>query len=83
MLLKRAGNEKNGKWQQNKELEISLLIGLGFKLALVPIFHFPVFLPRNPFLIFVINVPHLLAAVNLADRSTPNRRTAINKFLKL
>ena len=30
---------KNGN---KKELEMTLLIGLGFKLRLVPIFHFPV-----------------------------------------
>ena len=49
MLRKRGtskGNEQgereNEKWEQNKELEIKLLIGLGFKRGLVSILHFPI-----------------------------------------
>ena len=41
----RLGNEKK-KWEQNRELEIKLQKGLGFKLGFVPIFHFSVPDPR-------------------------------------
>ena len=36
------GNGKiiNENWEQNKELQFKLLIELGFKLRLIPIFHF-------------------------------------------
>jgi len=52
MLLKReTGNEEQGtgkehgeweieKWEQNRELEMKLLTGRGFKLGFVPIFSF-------------------------------------------
>ena len=52
-----AGDEekKNKEREQNRELEMKLLIEVGFKLGfvqLVPIFHFPVpcarFHPLNP-----------------------------------
>ena len=36
------GERKNEKWEQNRELEMKLLIGLGFKSSFVPIFYFPV-----------------------------------------
>ena len=49
MLLQRgtgSGNEhreqENVEWEQNRHLEMKLLIGLGFELGFVPIFHFPV-----------------------------------------
>ena len=52
MLLQRgtgSGNEhreqENVEWEQNRDLEMKLLIGLGFELGFVPIFHFPV--PRS------------------------------------
>ena len=41
------GEQENEKWEQNKELEMKLLIGLGFKWSFVSIFHFPV--PRARF----------------------------------
>ena len=34
--------QKIEKWKQGREVEKKLLIGLGFKLNFVPIFHFPV-----------------------------------------
>ena len=44
-LKRRAGNEsweqESEKWEQNRELEMKLLVGLKFKLGFVPIFHFP------------------------------------------
>ena len=43
----RTVNVENEKLEQNKELEMQLLIGPGFKLGFVPIFHFPV--PHSPF----------------------------------
>ena len=43
---KGMGNEhrerKHEKWEQNGELQMKLLKGLGFKLGFVPSFHFPV-----------------------------------------
>ena len=49
MLLQRgtgSGNEhreqENVEWEQNRDLEMKLLTGLGFELGFVPIFHFPV-----------------------------------------
>ena len=49
MLLQRgtgSGNEhreqENVEWEQNRDLEMKLLIGLGFELGFVSIFHFPV-----------------------------------------
>ena len=54
-LLKRergAGNEhseqENEKWEQSRELKRQSLIGLGFKLGFVSIFHFPVPRARSP-----------------------------------
>ena len=49
MLLQRgtgSGNEhreqENVEWEQNRDLEMKLLTGLGFELGFVPIFHFSV-----------------------------------------
>ena len=36
------GERENEKWEQSIELEMKLLIGRGFELGFVPIFHFPV-----------------------------------------
>ena len=44
---------ENEKWEQNRELEIKLLIGLGFKLGFVPIFYFPIPCTCSPFPILV------------------------------
>ena len=41
------GERKNEKWEQNKDLEMKWMIGLGFKLGFVPIFHFPVARARS------------------------------------
>ena len=38
----RKGGWENEKWEQNRDFETKLLIGLGLKLRFVPIFHFPV-----------------------------------------
>ena len=38
--------KKKKKREENRELEIKLQKGLGFKLGFVPIFHFPVPDPR-------------------------------------
>ena len=36
------GERENEKWKPSRELEMKLLIGLGFELGFVPIFHFSV-----------------------------------------
>ena len=68
MLLQRgtgSGNEhreqENVEWEQNRDLEMKLLIGLGFELGFVPIFHFPVLVPRSPF-------PVLVTSENVSQR---------------
>ena len=47
----RHGYREMENWEQSKELEMKLLIGLGFKSDFVPIFHFLV--PRSPFPVLV------------------------------
>ena len=42
------GELGNEKWKQNRELEMKLLIRLGFNLGFLPIFHFPVRRARFP-----------------------------------
>ena len=42
---------ENEIWEQNRELEMKLLIGLGFKLCYFPFFIFPFTVPRSPFLV--------------------------------
>ena len=57
MLLKRAtgrGERKVENCEQMRELEMTSLIGRGFKLGFVPIFHFP--LPRSPCSIMVTSL---------------------------
>ena len=39
---RRAGSREFGKWEESRKLRMKLLIGQGFKLGFVPIFHFPV-----------------------------------------
>ena len=47
-LENECGEWERKKWEQTRELEMKLLIGLGFKLGFFfPNFHFPV--PRSPF----------------------------------
>ena len=79
MLLKRGagsgergtstGNGKIKKWEQNRELEMKLLIGLGIKLGFVPILHFPGPVPRFSNItlkvIFEVNRSPLLDKNNL------------------
>ena len=38
---RRNAEQENEKWEQNRELATNLLIGLGFKIRFVSIFHFP------------------------------------------
>ena len=45
------GKSENEIWEQNRELEMKLLIGLGFKLGYFPFFIFPFTFPRSPFLV--------------------------------
>ena len=45
------GKSDNEIWEQNRELEMKLLIGLGFKLGYFPFFIFPFAVPRSPFLV--------------------------------
>ena len=45
------GKSDNEIWEQNRELEMKLLIGLGFKLGYFPFFIFPFAAPRSPFLV--------------------------------
>ena len=40
-----SGERGNEKGEQRRELGMNLLIGLGFQLGFVPIFHFPVLVP--------------------------------------
>ena len=42
---------ENEIWEQNRELEMKLLIGLGFKLCYFPFFILPFTVPRSPFLV--------------------------------
>ena len=39
---RRNAEQENEKWEENRELETNLLIGLGFKIRFVSIFHLPV-----------------------------------------
>ena len=39
---RRNAEQENEKWEQNRELATNLLIGLGFKIRFVSIFHLPV-----------------------------------------
>ena len=39
---RRNAEQENEKWEQNRELAMNLLIGLGFKIRFVSIFYFPV-----------------------------------------
>ena len=43
------GKSDNEIWEQNRELEMKLLIGLGFKLGYFPFFIFSFAVPRSPF----------------------------------
>ena len=43
------GKSENEIWEQNRELEMKLLIGLGFKLGYFPFFIFSFAVPRSPF----------------------------------
>ena len=45
------GKSDNEIWEQNRELEMKLLIGLGFKLGYFPFFIFSFAVPRSPFLV--------------------------------
>ena len=60
-----AGNEnreqENVEWEQNRESEMKLLIGLGFELGFVPIFHFPVPRIGSP-------LPVLVTSENVSKR---------------
>ena len=44
-----CGKSDNEIWEQNRELEMKLLIGLGFKLGYFPFFIFSFAVPRSPF----------------------------------
>ena len=46
-MRNKYGKWENEIWEQNRELEMKLLIELGFKLGYVTIFHLPV--PYSPF----------------------------------
>ena len=48
------GERKREKWEQDRELKMKLLIGLGFKFGFVSIFHFPV--SRFLFLVILCNL---------------------------
>ena len=45
------GKSENEIWEQNRELEMKLLIGLGVNLDYFPFFIFPFTVPRSPFLV--------------------------------
>ena len=45
------GKSENEIWEQNRELEMKLLIGLGVNLDYFPFFIFPLTVPRSPFLV--------------------------------
>ena len=66
------GQWESKKWEQSGELELKLLIGLGFKLGFFPNFHFsvprspfsapcsPLPVPRSSFLVLVTSLPECL-----------------------
>ena len=62
-LKRGAGNEsweqESEKWEQKRELEMKLLVGLKFKLGFVPIFHFPVPRACSPLLVLRFSNIHL------------------------
>ena len=62
-LKRGAGNEsweqESEKWEQKRELEMKLLVGLKFKLGFVPIFHFPVPRVCSPLLFLRFSNLHL------------------------
>ena len=45
------GKSENEIWEQNRELEMKLLIGLGVNLDYFPFFIFPFTVPHSPFLV--------------------------------
>ena len=55
------GEGENEKWEQTRQLEMKLLIGLGFRLVFVPLFfiflffHFPFSPCLSPFPVFAIS----------------------------
>ena len=64
-LENERGEWESKKWEQSGELELKLLIGLGFKLGFFPNFHFsvprsPLPVPRSSFLVLVTSLPECL-----------------------